>query len=397
MISSITGFALRIGRVFEGRKALWLIPLLLSQWNCGASSDADDESQVDGYFVNASTINKDMRINPTVNLANFAAFIKRERPHAVALSAEVLAKKTDIVTKCFMIDPYMLMGLMKVESRYMPEAVSPTGATGLTQFTAIAFSEVHDQTGSRGPSHASAGVIQYFNSILNGCIKEKLTHESSIILWKHTSSTSVMKNKIMEKPELALIYAAILLKTYLANQSRGNQSLLTTYDLALRQYNGEPGDRKVRYARNVISAAKALGLNSRVSGSQTDSVDENPPDLQTPATTRPSQPTTRPTTRPTPTEPTHNTADRTQDSDPAAYDIILMYKDGMRDGRPELNRDVLDMQTRLKKLGYDVNPDGKYGDETAVEVSNFQRANDHIVDGFGFSAKDWKVLQEKTN
>jgi hypothetical protein len=186
-----------------------------------------------------------------------------------------------------------------------------------------------------------------------------------------------------------------LLKTYLAYQTRSGQSAVTTYDRALRQYNGEPGDRKVRYAKNVIAAARAIGLDSQTSADQDEQQDLGQNDAQS---VRDRTPVYR-TPTPTPSRPTPSTSnnDRTTDTDPAAYEIFLMYMDGMQGGRIELQSQVLDMQTRLKKLGYGLSVDGKYGDETAVVIAKFQRANRHIVDGFGVSMKDWNLLQQKTN
>lgn len=364
--------------------AALIIPMTLLPAGCGSESTSGDDSAVEGYFVSEGELSKDWRVNSQIDLSSLANYISQQRSKSTWLKSDNLAKQIDIVAKCFQVDPYILAGLIKTESRFMPEAVSPTGAVGLTQFTGIAIDEVHDQTGRRGTGRASAGAIRYFNGVVDGCIKSNFPQLSHVLLWKTTNNRSSQKNALMEKPELSLIYGAILLKTYLAYRATSSSSKLSVYDKALQQYNGEPGNRKVKYASNVLAAARAIGLNTKSSGiAPSNSTSKG---VSTPQVSAKTPTTANPKSAPTAKAPAF---------DPAAYEIYLMYKDGMQDGRAALAPQVSDMQRRLQRLGYSIAIDGKYGDQTATVVGKFQRDQGHITDAYGFSQKDWRVLQQK--
>ncbi|MEQ9262773.1 MAG: peptidoglycan-binding protein [Owenweeksia sp.] len=71
----------------------------------------------------------------------------------------------------------------------------------------------------------------------------------------------------------------------------------------------------------------------------------------------------------------------------------LRLYDGYRN-RPELSDEVFQLQQSLAQLGYDINPDGKYGPGTQTAVMTFQRDKDLQADGVAGPAT-WKALQTK--
>ncbi|MFW7379869.1 MAG: transglycosylase SLT domain-containing protein [Oligoflexus sp.] len=60
----------------------------------------------------------------------------RSNEEALRLSQKVIA-----VSQCLRISPYMFAALIAKESSFNPDAISPTFARGLTQFTTIAVKE----------------------------------------------------------------------------------------------------------------------------------------------------------------------------------------------------------------------------------------------------------------
>ena len=62
--------------------------------------------------------------------------------------------------------------------------------------------------------------------------------------------------------EIAITYGAVLLKTYMSHldsRNTRNGTGLETYELyytALQMYNGEPGERRVNYAKGILRHIK---------------------------------------------------------------------------------------------------------------------------------------------
>lgn len=180
--------------------------------------------------------------------------------------AHELAHTLLSVANCFQIDPWILTGLVQQESWFNKDAVSKTGASGLTQFTNIGIKEVHDQLGQRGIIGAPESSINYFNSVLYECV-----NQNWVQLWEKVDVSPdhpeyYLKLKGMLKLDIvaSLVYGAILLKTFVTYEQLKNikqeKNLQTSeiYFYALQRYNGEPGDAKIRYAKKIFSYLKLL-------------------------------------------------------------------------------------------------------------------------------------------
>jgi hypothetical protein len=164
------------------------------------------------------------------------------------------------VSDCFQIDPWLMMSLIQKESSFNKNATSPTGAAGLTQFTEIGLREVNDQLGFNGRAGATDAVTVYFSRKIKTCIKANW-----IDLWTRVKLKpndpdfyNLMKVEIKKDITTSITYGAILLKTYLAYVANKNinspQAMKRSemYFEALQMYNGEPGDAKVQYAKDIF-------------------------------------------------------------------------------------------------------------------------------------------------
>lgn len=214
-----------------------------------------------GYRVGSSMVSSNVQLLsiPATNEA-ISLHIKKVNPKLKSELREEIANQIILVANCFLIDPWLLASLVQKESSYIRDAVSITGASGLTQFTNIGFKEVHDQLGMRGKLGATEGSIQYFNETLSTCVDQNWVH-----LWNKINLPEEDINFYVEAKEeikqdtlLSLSYGAILLKTYMAVISiRANASdevltMAERYYYALQMYNGEEGDAKIRYARAIF-------------------------------------------------------------------------------------------------------------------------------------------------
>lgn len=182
---------------------------------------------------------------------------KIEKPEANEIAHHILK-----VSACFKIDPWILTGLIQKESSFQRDAVSATNAAGLTQFTTSGFKEVNDQLGLRGREGSYENSMIYFTSTIRNCVDE-----SWVDLWVRVEVPetdpnfyNLSKEIIKTDISTAITYGAILLKTYVAyadtkvNKDNEEVNLSTSelYFKALQIYNGEEGDAKVRYAKNVF-------------------------------------------------------------------------------------------------------------------------------------------------
>ncbi len=234
--------------------------LLFTQGHASLSVDK-------GYRLPGEAVMKDftlMRLTPEE--AQLTKYIQKTNRKVPAEEAEEIAKNILKISACFKLDPWILTGLIQKESSFKKDAVSPTNAAGLTQFTSLGFKEVHDQLGVRGREGATENAILYFNSRIRDCVDAEW-----IDLWTKVSVTpddpeffNLLKEELKASIPTAITYGAILLKTYVAyidnRAAKADVEISTseTYYQALQIYNGEDGDAKVNYAKAIFKNLKNL-------------------------------------------------------------------------------------------------------------------------------------------
>lgn len=217
---------------------------------------------INGYFLTDRAATKDYLITDAeLSERKLRHIIKSSNNKISQQDVNAIAFHVIKVSKCFNIDPWFLMSLIHKESSFDREAESPTKAAGLTQFTRIGLEEVNDQLGIRGPQHAKASVTQYFNNQLVGCVNNRWSHLWNRVSHRDPSSPifySQLKEVLKDDIEAAVTYGAILLKVYLAfadSRNIRNNTNLNDYEIyyqALMLYNGEAGNAKVHYAKNIF-------------------------------------------------------------------------------------------------------------------------------------------------
>ncbi len=220
-----------------------------------------------GYRLPESSVTKDftlMSLTPEVDeLSKYIvkANYKIPKDEALLIASNVLK-----ISACFKVDPWILTGLIQKESSFKRDAVSPTNAAGLTQFTSSGFKEVNDQLGLRGRESATEVAINYFNTTIKECVDPNW-----IDLWTkpgvaedHPEFYNLLKEEVKNDVPVAITYGAILLKTYVsyidnkANKADLSLSTSEIYFQALQIYNGEDGDAKVKYAKNIFNHVKSM-------------------------------------------------------------------------------------------------------------------------------------------
>lgn len=223
-----------------------------------------------GYRLSGEAVMKDfklMKLTPEKHsLASHIVKVNYKIPKSDALE---IAHNILSVSACFKIDPWVLTGLIHKESSFNKDAVSATNAVGLTQFTSSGFKEVNDQLGFRGREGATENATLYFTSKIRDCIDP-----SWVDLWARVTVPEtdpefyrLLKEEIRKDIPSAITYGAILLKTYVAfidtktNRSVDEENVdlpkSEIYFRALQIYNGEEGEAKVNYAKNVFKNVKA--------------------------------------------------------------------------------------------------------------------------------------------
>lgn len=236
------------------------LKLLLSIFCFVHSLSADDFNEK-GFRLGSNSLSKKfflMKKTPSPDfISDYIKKINSSVPidEGLEISTEILRS-----ANCFQIDPWILTSLIQKESSFKKTATSPTNAAGLTQFTTFGFKEVNDQLGFRGTEAASLVAILYFNSQLTSCIDSNWFH-----LWtrlavpeNHPDFYNLAKEEIKNDIQLAVVYGAILLKTYLGHidQKRIKENIpmemSEIYFQALQMYNGEEGNAKIIYAKNVF-------------------------------------------------------------------------------------------------------------------------------------------------
>lgn len=177
-----------------------------------------------------------------------------------------LAESILRVSSCLAIDPWLFTGLIQKESSFEKDAVSPTFAAGLTQFTSSGLREVHDQLGINGSVGAHRKNIEYFQTKIKSCIDPNWQD-----VWlkfgkpeEDENFSSEVKNLLKEDVLLAVTYGGILLKTYLSHidtkdtQEQTNYTLPEKYFLSFVKYNGEPGENKILYAQEIFRLTQLM-------------------------------------------------------------------------------------------------------------------------------------------
>lgn len=222
-----------------------------------------EESIDKGYRLPGDNVIKDfklMSLTPEkIYIANHIIKINYKIPRHEAMD---IAHHILNISSCLKIDPWVLTGLIQKESSFNKNAVSPTNAVGLTQFTSSGFKEVNDQLGMRGREGATENATLYFSTKIRDCIDP-----SWVDLWVRVEVPesdptfyNLLKEEVKNDIKTAITYGAILLKTYVAyidtktNRLDGEADIPTSqlYFQALQIYNGEDGDAKVKYAKNVF-------------------------------------------------------------------------------------------------------------------------------------------------
>lgn len=212
-----------------------------------------------GYRLSGDSVVKDftlMRLAPTHG--QIASHIIKANYKVNRTDANEIAENILKVSSCFLVDPWILTALIQKESSFQKNAVSSTKAAGLTQFTTIGFKEVHDQLGYRGRTGATENATLYFTSKIRNCIDP-----SWIDLWARVDISETdpnyynsLKDILKDDVTAAVTYGAILLKTYLSFVDvRNEEEDMTSSELyfkAMQIYNGEPGEAKVRYAKQIF-------------------------------------------------------------------------------------------------------------------------------------------------
>lgn len=237
------------------------LALLSQSAQATVGQDSNDGPINKGFRIPESTIEKDFTLmSLDLEEVYLSRYILKKNFKVSRLDAREIAQQVIKISSCFKVDPWLLTALIQKESSFKKDAVSATNAAGLTQFTTSGFKEVNDQLGLRGRAGAIEQTTLYFSGTIRGCI-----NESWVDLWNRLNVPetdllfySSAKELIKKDLELAITYGAILLKTYVAAIDVKMQRLETpislseTYYQALQVYNGEPGDAKVKYAKNIF-------------------------------------------------------------------------------------------------------------------------------------------------
>lgn len=189
------------------------------------------------------------------------------------ISNRDLASRIVKASFCFGTDSHIFTALLSKESRFTQNAVSHTGAVGLTQMTSIGLDEVNDQTGSRGGRLAPAENAPAFLALAkcyspnfktmhhdNPAFKGKLigntamrvAAKSWLIGAGAASVTASAKQMNSLKIDRQLIYGKMLFKTKLSvGKARAAADIASKYNQALQSYNGD--DVKLAYAKAILS------------------------------------------------------------------------------------------------------------------------------------------------
>lgn len=250
-------------------KTLFLFSLLLNQGKAQAFEHVDlDEDLVEkGFFNNTELLEQKYYLFRLKLDQDFLAkYIVRTNYKVKSAEAQDLAEKIIRIAGCFHIDPWVLTGLIHKESYFVKDAMSPTNAAGLTQFTTRGLKEVNDQLGLNGRVGTYVTNIAYFRERILTCVDPNW-----IDLWDQVTTTQAdetffkdIKEVLKKDTTLAITYGAVLLKTYTVSieqaalKENTPLSLSEKYFLGLQRYNGEPGEKKVDYAKRIFEILEEM-------------------------------------------------------------------------------------------------------------------------------------------
>lgn len=246
---------------------LFLSLLLLTQ----GKAFADDEVYDKGFFNTTELVEQKyylFRLLPEQNY--LAKYIVRANYMIKSAEAQQLAGSIIRIAACFHVDPWVLTALIQKESSFVKDATSPTNAAGLTQFTTRGLKEVNDQLGLNGRVGTYVTNIAYFRDRILTCV-----NPNWVDLWDMVPTTQAdetffkdLKEVLKTDAEMAITYGAVLLKTYTvsieqAAQKEGLQlSMSEKYFLGLQRYNGEPGEKKIDYAKQIFDIVESMYPNT---------------------------------------------------------------------------------------------------------------------------------------
>lgn len=246
----------------------FLFSLTFTAFAVTADTELIDNTVVDkGFRLPDNFVSKNYSLmKRTPEESYLSDYIIKTNYKIERVEADEIAKHIVQIAACFKVDPWILTGLIQKESSFKRDAVSPTNAAGLTQFTTSGLKEVNDQLGFRGKEAATEASILYFNAQILECVDTNW-----VDLWvrvgvpeSHQDFYNLSKGEIKKDIQTAVTYGAILLKTYMAyadlkgSKMETRPSMSETYYLALQIYNGEEGDAKVKYAKNIFNNLKAV-------------------------------------------------------------------------------------------------------------------------------------------
>jgi hypothetical protein len=150
------------------------------------------------------------------------------------LQAKALSRKIVRISKCLDLDPLLYTSLIWRESHFKQGSKSITGAVGMTQLTTPGIHEVLDRLGA-----GSLRKKDYLRQQLSVCYPTLLKQIPAQV---NTQQLPVWKKRVTSSPELALIFGAVLFKSYHSGDDR----------LALEKYNGDP-KVKAGFAQDVLA------------------------------------------------------------------------------------------------------------------------------------------------
>jgi hypothetical protein len=161
------------------------------------------------------------------------------------LQAKALSRKITRISKCFELDPLLYTSLIWRESHFKQSSKSRTGAVGMTQLTTPGIHEVLDRLGEksmRKKDHLRQQLAVCYPSLLKQIPSQ--VDPQQLPLWK---------KKVASSPELALIFGAVLFRSYHTGDDRQ----------ALEKYNGDP-KVKVGFAQDVLALKFWIGSSFKV-------------------------------------------------------------------------------------------------------------------------------------
>jgi len=237
--------------------------IILLLTSCGSLERP--QSEAEGVFATSSITDAFFIYEDSPSLFSYMQYIN-EHGKIDSNSYNTLDMAHDMVVVAleFKIDPRILLSLVRKESAFKQDAVSPTGAVGLTQFTEIAIQEVHDQMGIRGGEYARKSTIEYWRDRIPPLYK--WLSDGKEWTWPaKTSPISEVKNNLKNDGLMALIYGTVLLKTNLSYEKHkaGSDSdalkIRNLYRKALERYNGDP-PVMTNYAKKIMLWASYINF-----------------------------------------------------------------------------------------------------------------------------------------